>query len=76
MQQVNVTELRNHLHKYLENVQNGKEVQITWHGKIIARILPAIDKKKEALNQLRGLRHRCKMTDVVSPIDEDWEASN
>lgn len=74
MREVNVTELRNHLHKYLDSIQTEKEVLVTWHGKVVARILPPIDKKKEALNQLKELRSHSKMTDVVSAIDEDWEA--
>ena len=74
MREVNVTELRNHLHQYLDSIQKEKEVLVTWHGKVIARILPPADKKKEALNQLKALRSQSKMTDIISPIDEDWEA--
>ena len=40
MQSVNVTELRNHLPKYLEIAHKGSEILITSHGHIIARILP------------------------------------
>src|SRR5580692_11516322 len=67
MREVNVTELRCHLHKYLESVQKGTEVLVTWHGEVIARILPPIDKKKEALNQLKELRSNSNMTDIISP---------
>lgn len=75
MQEVNVTELRNHLHRYLENVQKGTEVLVTWHGMVIARILPPTDKKKEALNRLKELRRHSKLIDVISPMDENWESS-
>ena len=75
MRQVNITELRNHLHDYLATVQKGTELVITWHGETIARILPPIDTKKEAINQLKKLRSLCKIVDVVSPLDEDWEAN-
>jgi prevent-host-death family protein len=76
MRQVNVTELRSHLHKYLDCVQKGSEVLVTWHGEVIARILPPIDKKKEAANKLKKLRTRSKINDVISPIDESWEAED
>lgn len=76
MREVNVTELRNHLHRYLERVQKGTEILVTWHGEVIARVLPPVNKKKEALSQLKELRSRSKMTDVISPIDEDWEANS
>jgi prevent-host-death family protein len=38
--QVNVTELRQHLPSYLKQVQNGKEIVVTSHGEMIARIVP------------------------------------
>ncbi len=74
MLEINVTELRSHLHKYLENVQQGAEVLVTWHGQVIARLVPPLDKKKEALDRLKELRKNSKMTDIVSPIKEKWEA--
>jgi prevent-host-death family protein len=74
MREVNVTELRNHLHQYLESIQKEKEVLVTWHGKVIARILPPVNKKNEAQLQLEKLRKNSSMTDVISSVDEDWEA--
>jgi len=74
MQQVNVTELRNHLPKYLERAHNGSEILITSHGHVIARILPPINIPEQAKNQLKKLRKKCDVLDVVSPIDENWDA--
>lgn len=74
MRAVNVTELRNHLPKYLLIVQKGSEILITSHGHIIARIVPPIDVKREAQRQLKELRKHSKVTDAVSPIDEKWDA--
>jgi prevent-host-death family protein len=76
MRKVNVTELRNHLHRYLDSVKKGTEVLVTWHGEIIARILPPVNKKADALKQLKELRIRSNMRDVVSPLDEDWEVND
>ena len=73
MHQVNITELRNHLHEYLNSAKQGTEVLVTWHGEVIARILPPIDTQKEALKQLKKLRSQCKIADVISPIDEKWQ---
>ena len=39
MSHVKITELRQNLPSYLEKVQNGEELQITLHGKVIARIV-------------------------------------
>jgi len=74
MQSVNVTELKKHFPKYLAAAAKGKEILITSHGIVIARILPPADSKKEAITALKKLCKHCKIGDVVSPIDEDWDA--
>jgi prevent-host-death family protein len=74
MQEVNVTELRSHLPKYLEKAHKGSELLITSHGHVIARILPPINTQEQAKNQLKKLRKKCNVLDVVSPIDEKWDA--
>lgn len=76
IREVNVTELRNHLHQYLESAGKGTEVLVTLHGQVIARILPPLDTKKEALNKLKELRQHAKIGNVISPVDESWEANN
>jgi prevent-host-death family protein len=74
MQAVNVTELRNHLHKYLSTAHQGTEIWVTLHGQVIAKIVPPEDTQAEALKQLTVLRKKCKVNDVISPIDESWDA--
>jgi prevent-host-death family protein len=74
MRVVNVTELRNHLPKYLSFVSMGNEILVTSHGNVIARILPPADSKSDAITALKKLRKRCRIGDVIAPIDEDWEA--
>jgi prevent-host-death family protein len=76
MAQVNVTDLRNHLPAYLRRVREGEEVVITSRGKIIAKLVPALDPKREARRQLSELRNRCRIGDVVSPIGEMWDAED
>ncbi len=74
MQEVNVTEFRNHLPKYLSSVFQGTGILVTSHGKIIARIMPPIDTHAEAVKKLKELRESCQVGDVMSPIDEQWDA--
>lgn len=76
MQEVNVTELRNHLPKHLSSVQHGNEILVTSHGKVIARLLPPLDTRLEAKKALTVLRKQCKIGDVVSPLNEDWDVDN
>lgn len=74
MQQVNVTELRNRLPYYIKQVQNGAELQVTSHGKKIARLIPETDNKDEAYNRLMRLRGTMIKGDIVEPVDGDWNA--
>jgi len=74
MNSVNVTELRQHLPDYLKQVQQGEEIEITLHGKTIARIVP--DRKESsreaALKRLEALRGTVIVGDILAPLDEEW----
>jgi prevent-host-death family protein len=74
MRKVNITELRSHLPDYLGQVQAGDELVVTSHGKAIARILPSEDIHDAARKQLKALRKKSYVGDVISPIGEVWEA--
>ena len=74
MSEVNVTELRQNLPEYLADVKKGKELKITVHGKVIARIVPEVDAKAAARKRLAALRAKCKVGDVISPTDAKWNA--
>jgi prevent-host-death family protein len=47
---VGIRELRNHLSRYVAQVQEGQEIVITDHGKAVARIVPVRGGRK--LDQL------------------------
>lgn len=74
MNSVNVTELRQHLPDYLKQVQQGEEIEITLHGKTIARIVP--DRKESqreaALKRLEALRGTVIVGDILATLDEEW----
>jgi prevent-host-death family protein len=74
MREVKVTDLRAHLPAFLAFVQAGEEVLVTSRGKVIARLVPPLDTRGEAKARLEELRRRCKIGDVVSPLEEPWEA--
>lgn len=75
MKKINITELRQHLPSYLSSVQKGEEICITSHGRIIARVVPPEDHRKVASRKLEDLRkQRCFIGDVISSIDENWDA--
>ena len=74
MSEVNVTELRRNLPDYLAEVRKGKEVKVTVHGKVIARIVPEVDAKDAARGRLVALRAKCRVGEVISPAGERWDA--
>lgn len=76
MRQINISELRSHLPAYLGKVKKGEELLVTSRGKAVARLVPVQDQRQEARARLMKLRACCKVGDVVTPLDEAWEADN
>lgn len=74
MSEVNVVELRQNLATYLKEAQEGATVLVTHHGKPIAKIVPAEDKRAVAKAKLAAWRKQTRIGDVESPLEEDWEA--
>jgi len=76
MIEVNITEFRNHLPEYLGQVKKGEDIILTSRGKVIARVTPVTDEREAARGALMLLRGTCRIGDVISPLDEKWEASD
>jgi len=73
--QVNIAQLRSNLSAYMAHVRRGQELQVTRRGKIIARIVPERDPAQVARERLVALRPRARVGDIISPLDESWEAT-
>ena len=76
MRKVNVTDLRQHLPGYLKQVQKGELIQITSHGKVVARLVPEQDAVEEARKWLKEWRGSAQIGDLLSPIGDGWEAES
>ncbi len=74
MQQVKITDLRTHLPDYLKKVSNGEEIQITSHGKPVARLVPELTQVEAAQKRLDALRGTMMVGDVMQPLDSQWNA--
>ena len=75
MVKVNVTELRANLPSYLGKVRKGEEITVTSRGCVIARILPDRGGSQAAREKLAALRKKCRIGDVISPIEANWESA-
>jgi len=74
MIEVTVTTFRKHIPDYLKKVRKGEDIALTSRGKIVARLVPVMDDRQAARQQLAALRATCRIGDVVAPLDEVWEA--
>ena len=69
---VNVTRLRQNLPEYLKQVREGREVEVTVHGKVVARLVPEAAKGARAKKKLAELRKTAKLGDVTAPAGGAW----
>ena len=74
MQQVNITELRNHLPHYMNQVQKGVEFLVTSHGRSIARLVPETSNIEKAHNRLMQLRGTMIKGNILDSVEVEWSA--
>ncbi len=74
MEKVAVSTLRENLTSFLRKVQKGQSIIITSRGQEMARLVPAEDKMEKSKETLRELGQNAIIGDILSPIDEEWEA--
>jgi len=74
MTTIAVSELRANLMKVLEEIKHGAQIQITSRGKVVARLVPADAAQENAKAVLQQLSSGAVIGDVVSPIEETWNA--
>jgi prevent-host-death family protein len=74
MERVGVSTLRENLSVFLKKVQKGEIITITSRGRDMARLVPVEDKTAKSREILRELGKNALIGDIISPIDENWEA--
>ena len=60
--------------RYIKKVQQGETVTIKSRGTEIAMLIPVKNKVEASRNALKELRKTAYVGDVVSPIENGWEA--
>ena len=76
MESIAVSDFRANLMKILKQIEHGASLDITSRGKIVAKLVPPDYTRTHAREKLDMLRETAKVYDVLSPIDEKWEADN
>ena len=74
MQNVNISELRNNLLKYLKIAQQGEQINITSKGLLLATLSPPITQQESANIKLKELAKTAIINDIVSPIENRCDA--
>ena len=74
MEKVGITTLRQNLSIFLKKVQKGEVITITSRGHDMARLVPMEDQGVKSRKILRELGKNAVIGDIISPIDEEWEA--
>jgi prevent-host-death family protein len=76
---VSVRELRQNLSVYLRRVEQGETLDVTEHGRLVARLGPALASETSALDRLiaegRATAASRSVADVPSPIQLDAGAA-
>jgi prevent-host-death family protein len=75
MKAISITELKANLSNVIAQVSKGKRFVIMSNGKQVAQIIPPVDRRKDAILRLKALRKTAIIGDIVSPIDDEWEAN-
>jgi prevent-host-death family protein len=62
-----IRELRQNLSRYVDRVRTGETIDVTEHGRLVARLIPASDARSEiAALEARGLVVRAPSLDFAS----------
>ena len=74
MKTVTISELRARLLNYLSSVQHGEVITVTSKGTALATLSPPVSQQHAAGKKLDDLAKTAVIHDVVSPIEEGWDA--
>lgn len=74
MKNVSISELRARLLHYLSLVQQGEEIDVTSKGRVLATLTPPVSLQNSAREKLDKLAGTAVIHDVISPVEDSWDA--
>ena len=74
MEKVGISTFRENLSIFLKKVQKGQVIIITSRGHEMARLVPVEDRRRKSREILRKLGKNAFIGDILSPVNEKWEA--
>ena len=74
MKSVSISELRANLLQYLTLVQQGEQINVTSKGQVLATLNSPVSQQDAAKAKLGKLAETAVIHDVISPIEDSWDA--
>lgn len=74
MLSVGISEFRSNMSVILQKVNDGEIVSLQLRGVEVAKLVPSNIASDLAMLELERLRATAKVGDVLSPIEDEWEA--
>jgi prevent-host-death family protein len=71
---IGINQFQENVMSFLKKVEAGESITITSQGHRIACVVPCEDRMEKARETLRQLRKNAVIGDIVSPLEEEWEA--
>ncbi|OGU37099.1 MAG: prevent-host-death family protein [Ignavibacteria bacterium GWB2_35_6b] len=76
MPTIAVSKLRENLMQVLKRIEKGTTIEITSHGKVVAKLIPPDNSHEKAKQKLNKIAETAVLYDVISSVTENWEADN
>jgi len=74
MKNLTISEFRSNLLKYLTLVQQGEQINVTSKGRLMATLSPPVSEQDAAKIRLGKLAETAVINDVITPIEDSWDA--
>ena len=76
MTTIAISTFRSRIPAVLKKVLRGESIALTTRGRTVALLVPPSHVQQEAQSELKKLRSRCKIGDVVTPLGPSlWDAA-
>lgn len=75
MMAIGISEFRANMNAILQRVQNGEIISLLVRETEVAKLVPPDYARFAARQQLEELRQTAIIGDLLSPIDESWDAN-
>lgn len=75
MMAIGISEFRANMNAILQRVQNGEIISLLVREIEVAKLVPPDYARLAARQQLEELRQTAIIGDILSPIDESWDAN-